>query len=74
MKNLGREIRGADSVKERNEIHEVENKRSRRGTKDYGGEIKGMKAREENKRFRRKIKGAESAEGANEKHEGGNKM
>ena len=31
--------------------------------KDYGGEIKGMKAKEENKRFRWKIKGAESAEG-----------
>ena len=30
--------------------------------KDYGGEIKGMKAKEENKRLRWKIKGAESAE------------
>ena len=30
--------------------------------KDYGGEIKGMKAKEENKRLRWKIKGAENAE------------
>ena len=30
--------------------------------KDYGGQIKGMKAKEESKRLRWKIKGAESAE------------
>ena len=44
------------------------------GTKNYGGEIKGMKAQEENKRLRWKIKGADSTEGENKKHKVGNEM
>ena len=38
-----------------------------RGTKDYGREMKGMKAKEESKRLRWKIKVAESADGGKEK-------